>query len=171
MGNKKLQTGKDLKSNLYKLINKECWGFVAGKGTGSVFSLRIGEKIPLEEPVDNPNLPEDIRNNESEFSLFVECVWRIDSNKKIICGAWDDNSKNGKMLKGLKMLMNSTITAVNIYEPAFDLIIEFSSGVFLKIFCDQINEVDEYDNYTFFTPSGWITVGTRSKLTVELKAG
>jgi hypothetical protein len=163
----KEQSKTYLKSKLLELNGKECWGMAAGSGTGSVIELFIGKKIPLKEPVDNLNLSDDVRNNDAEFSLFIQCVWRLDSTKKVICGAWDDNSCKGKMLKGLKLLVNPKILCVNVSEPAFDLGIEFSNGLSLKVFCDQTNEKDKLDNYSLITLSKTIIVESDSVIRIE----
>lgn len=163
----KTQTKIHLRDNLAKLRDKECWGFAAGKGTGSHVVLSIGEKIPLAQPVDNHNLSENVRNNGAEFSLFIECVWRLDSIDEVICGAWDDNSKNEKMLEGLGLLINSKIVSIDISEPSLDLEIEFSNKLILKIFCDQTNEKDNFDNYSLITALECLTVGCKSKIMIE----
>lgn len=160
-------TESTLKSEFQKLAGKQCWGVIAGNGTGSFITLNIGNKIPLRTPLDNPTLDESVRNYEGEYSLYIECVWRLDSDNEIICGAWDDNSKKGKMLKGLKLLMGTQITQINLFEPAWDFTIEFSKKYKLKVFCDQINEKNADDNYSLFTPKQVITIVSRSRLQVE----
>jgi hypothetical protein len=156
-----------LRSEFRKVIGKECWGIVAGAGTGSSMNVQIGNKILRTKPLDNTALAHDVRNFEAEYSIYIECVWRLDSDKGIICGAWDDNSKKGKMLQGLNHLLGNQITRIIILEPAYDLIIEFSNSFKLKVFCDQVNEKDGNDNYSLFTPTEIITVGNRSKLLTE----
>jgi hypothetical protein len=158
---------KRLDLELLKLVSKECWRIVAGKGTGSVVSLQIGDKIPRKRRVDNPALPSDIQNFEGEYIVFVECVWRLDAVNEVICGAWNDNSEGGKMLKGLKRLVGQRVTSVTLGRPGFDLEIGFSNDLKLKLFCDQTNEIDNRDNYMFFTPSEIITISVASKIEVE----
>ena len=156
-----------LKIEFQKLTGKQCWGIIAGNGTGSFITLNIGDKIPLKTPLDNPTLDENARNYEGEYGLYIECVWRLDSDNEIICGAWDDNSKGGEMLKGLKLLTGTQITQINLFEPAWDFTIEFSNHCKLKVFCDQVNEKDATDNYSLFAPKQIITVINRSGLQAE----
>jgi len=153
-----------LKAQLLQLVGKRCWGIVAGDGSGSIISLCIGDKIKRKKPIENPTLTKDVQEYDSEYRLLLFCVWRLDSDKKIICGAWDDNSQGGKMLKGLNMLVGRKITQVNVCEPALDITISFSGYVRLKVFCDQINEIDKYENYTLSTPMEVFVVGNRSRL-------
>lgn len=77
--------------DLQKIVGKECWGSVEGEGTGSVILFMFGEKIPNLKPIENEHLSKDVQNFESEFSLFIQCVWRVDSNKKVIFGAWTEH--------------------------------------------------------------------------------
>ena len=154
----------NLKAEFQKIIGEECWGIIAGTGTGSVVSIQIGNKIPRKKSLDNIALEQAVRDFEAEYSLHIECVWRLDSDHEIICGAWDDNSKGGKMLQGLNHLLGKQITRVTLLEPAWDFIIEFSNLFKFKVFCDQVNEEDENDNYSLFTPTQTITVSNRSKI-------
>lgn len=162
-------TRKKIIDELYHLIGKENWGFVAGKGTGSILQLLLGNKIPLNEPNDNTNLSDEVRNSEAEYILYIECVWRLDSNNKIICGAWDSNSKNGRMLKGLSSIVGINIVNIEVIEPAFDLIIEFSNSHILKIFCDQTSGDKYTSNYSLFTKTEILSVGCNSKIEVETR--
>jgi hypothetical protein len=158
-----------LKNEIHSLIGKECWSIVGGKGSGSVISVYLGGKVLRSEYIDNPSLNEAARKFDAEYDLFVQCVWRLDSDKKIICGAWDNNSQNGRMLNGLNKLIGAKIVSVAVFEPAFDLIIEFSNSLKLKIFCDQ-TKGDEYDdNYSLFTPNEIVSVVCNSHIKVETR--
>ena len=61
------------------------------------------------------------------------------------------------MLNGLKLLIGQRISRINLSKPGFDLDIEFSKGLTLKVFCDQTNENDQNDNYMLFTRDQIIT--------------
>jgi len=137
---------EQLKTSMSQLINKECWGIIAGEGTGSFVNLEIGEKIRRNKELENPALETDVRQFEGQYSLSLECAWRLDSTEAVICGSSDDNSKGGKMLSGLKLLTGLRISRVNLSKPGLDLEIEFSKGLTLKVFCDQTNENDQNDN-------------------------
>ncbi len=156
-----------LKLEIHNLVGKECWGTVAGEGAGSFISLEIGDKIPRRKLVDNSALEMIVRNYEGEYGLSIECAWRLDSDKEVICGSWDDNSKKGKMLQGLNLLVGRHITRVDLLKPAWDLTVEFSDSLILKIFCDQTNEEDENDNYMLFTSTEILVIGSRGRLDFE----
>ena len=146
-----------------------CWAFVAGKGTGSVVELNLGRKVSRKSPVRNPHLTETQRANDSEFALFVECTWRLESKTRVICGAWDDNSKQGAMIKGLERLVGQTIESISLTRPSLDLEVRFSNQFVLRIFCDQTNRAEMVDNYSLFLPQMIYIVGTRSRLRKEVR--
>lgn len=149
-------------NDLQKLIGLECWGFSGGQG--SIISIDFGDKIPRGLPVDNENLSEDVRNFDSEFSLFVNCVWRVESNDAVLFGAWTEHEI---VDSESKKLIGQKVESIEIIEPAFDLIVTFSNDLRLKIFCDQTNEEDINDNYNYFTPKIIYVVGHKSFLHIE----
>ena len=154
----------NFKKDLQRLIDKECWGIVEGKGTGSIVNFKFGAKIPLDEPIDNVHLSYELNNFESEFSLFISCVWRVDSSTKVHFGAWTEHEF---VRQGTEQIIGQTIKSLELSEPAFDLKVTFSNDVSLNIFCDQTNEEDSNDNYDFFTPEIIHTVGHKSILTIS----
>lgn len=147
-------------ADLQKLIGKECWGIV--QSSGSYISFDFGGKIPRKVPVDNENLSEDVRNFESEYSFFILCVWRIDSQNEVIFGSWTEYEI---VKENINDIIGQKITKIELSEPAFDLSITFSNNLKLVIFCDQTNVEDSNDNYNFFTPEIIYTVGHKSILT------
>jgi hypothetical protein len=151
------------------LHNEECWGVVAGKGTGSNVLFDFGMKIPREKPLKNQYLSEVVRNNESEKSLFVRCVWRIISKQEVICGCWEDNSNGGPMLQGLERFLGSKVVRTVLSCPGLDLNLEFDNGLTLQIFCDSTDTTEEkdYQNYWLTVPAGHYVVNAKSKLVFE----
>ena len=71
------------------------------------------------------------------------------------------------MLTGLQRLVGDVIHSVSLSKPAFDLQLSFSNKLVLSVFCDAVNEADEYDNYSLFLPEVIYTVGFRSRLIRE----
>jgi hypothetical protein len=45
----------ELAQTLKSLAGKRCWGVSAGEGTGSVFILSFGWKVPRVRPIANPH--------------------------------------------------------------------------------------------------------------------
>ena len=132
-------------------------------------NLNLGRKISRKSPAENPHLPSEQRANDSEFALFVECSWRLESETQVICGAWDDNSKQGAMRKGLERLVGQTIESISLSRPSLDLELRFSNQLVLRIFCDQTNRAEMVDNYSLFLPRTIYIVGTRSRVRKEVR--
>jgi len=153
---------KRFKRELSQLIGKECWGIVTS--AGSHISFDFGEKIPREKPLDNKYLSEDVRKFESEYSFLIFCVWRVDYEQSVAFGAWTENEI---VEKDVKKFLGQRVIDIELSLPAYDLVITFSEGLKLKIFCDQTNEEDQNDNYDFFTPQIIFSVRHKSVLETE----
>ena len=159
---------KEFRKKLEQLIGKKCWSSIAGEGTGSHVSINFGKKVKMKEELSNKNLSEEERKYDGEIILFLDdCAWRLDSNKEVICSSTDDNRKGAPMLKGLEKLIDQKVISFDLYEPGYDLTLEFTNSLKLKLFCDQTNSFDEADNYFIFIGDFVYTVGTRSKLIIE----
>lgn len=159
----------EFRKNLNSLVGQPCWGFVAGKGTGSVISLHFGNKLPLQQPIKNLHLSHDLQKYEGEIILFVQCVWRIDSEVEVICGCWEDNEKDGPMLSGLQNIVGQKVESIELSLPAWDLAVHFSNLITLRIFCDQTDLIEPVYNYDFFSPEVTYIVSTRGRLRRELR--
>ena len=108
---------------LNHIIEKNCWSFIAGAGTGSMVSLAFGEKILRHKPLKNPTLTQEQRAFDGEFIVFIkEAPWRIlDENKSTICTSDDNNEVDGLMLSGLKILIGSPVSAISITHERFSI--------------------------------------------------
>jgi hypothetical protein len=158
---------KDFISTLQHLVGKNCWGFVAGEGTGSVVALDFGDRVKRDRPLKNPHLTREQRENSAELSLLVQCAWRLDSPEQVICSAWDSNVADGPMLAGLQRVVGKNVYSVVVDVVSLDLTLRFDAGLCLKIFCDRVNVDEDEDNYSFYTPTRTFAVGARSHLSIE----
>ena len=165
------QSRQDLLHALERFSGRRCIGFSAGEGTGSVVNFEFEPRRPRQRPLTNPNLTEEQRAGDSEYGLFVECAWRLDGPQEVVCGAWDDNSPRGPMLRGLQGIVGHKAEFFRLSEPGLDLEILFGNGWTLRVFCDQVNEEDEGDNYSVFCPGEILVVGTKSRLRRENHEG
>jgi hypothetical protein len=162
-----VDTQESFKRNLNRLIGKQCVGFTAGEAAGSVVDLEFGLRRPRKVPLNNPILTEEQRSGEPEYSFLIECVWRLDSPSSVVCGAWDENCIGGRMLVGLEGIAGQAVISAQLATPGLDLELVFSNRWSLKVFCDQVNEADQSDNYNFYCPDRIFTVGTKSQLSEE----
>ena len=152
-----------------RLVGEECWSVIAGKGTGSHVSMKVGAKIPRERPLKNPTLTEDERNFEGEFELFVtEASWRVEDAESVLCTDTDENT--GKRYAHLKGLAGRKVTSASVVFPSFDLLLEFEGGLRFCVFSTFANDSEEYsdyDNYIFFTQEATYSVDGRSEVSKE----
>jgi len=150
------------------LVGKRSWSVVAGEGTGSVFILHFGRKVPRGRPIANPHLTPDQRQYTGELSLTVWAAWRIETDRAVMCGWNDSNRKNGPMVRGLQSLVGIQVKAVTIQPPALDLTIRFGRKA-LRVFCDQTVRDTGPNNYWIrSTLTGRLyAVGPRGRLTME----
>jgi len=148
--------------SLQELRHQQCWSIIAGEGVGSEITIDFGDRTPRQYALKNPFLTEEQRTNEGSYILHVLCTWRLDSKTEIICGSNDPNKNDGIMVAGLERLVGQTIRNVEVITPAYDLVLTFDDFV-LRVFCDEMDKEDEFDNYSFFTPDMSYTVECRSR--------
>ena len=139
----------DFQAALSRLVGKRCWNAIAGRGTGSHFILDFGEKVPRDQRLENPSLTATERRFRGEVSLFVECAWRLDSSKEVICGWGDSNAPGGAMVRGLRSLVGRRVSGVSVEHPARDLEVHFDDMV-LRMFCERTSQADHGSNYSVF---------------------
>lgn len=152
-----------------RLIGRRCWAAIAGESTDSSVLLEFESKLPRMVPIVNPHLSEDERYHEGEISLYIDCAWRLDSETNVLCGSTDSPAKGGAMLAGLSRLVDREIESAQIEPPAFDLTLKFGGGPTLKVFCEETNLENDYDNYWLkVKPEGFFIVGPRGQLRREL---
>lgn len=156
---------KEFLTDLKKLVGKPVWGIVAGSGTGSVVSLMIGKKIPLDKKLSNPHLTPDEREFEGEFSFLIQAPWRLDEGLNVLAASYQDNAKGGPMLKGLERIRNKVITEVVCISAGLDFALIIDGIYTLDIFCANFGETDDF--YTFFTPEKSYTIRMEGKILVE----
>jgi hypothetical protein len=129
---------KDFKQSFNLLIGNVFWRFGAGGAAGSMITLHAGNSIPYTHSLLKGSV-------KGETLLFIRgAAWRIDTDKKVICSSEDSNAKNKPMQNGLKLLMNRFIKKIIISEPSLDFAIEFQGKLFLKVFCNQTNDMQNY---------------------------
>ncbi len=156
-------------NELRGLIGKPCWAFYAGPSTASAVDLHFGKKIPRAIPLLNPHLSEQERFYDGEISLFFECAWRLDSEGEVICGSTDSSENDGPMQRGLGLIVGRAVKSVKAELPACDLTVRFDGDIVLKVFCDQTNLEEGYDNYSLHVKDKIYIVGPRGRIRCELR--
>lgn len=152
---------------LHHLNGLECWGVVAGEGTGSRITLDFGKNIPRARPLKNPKLSEMQRQHKGEFGLFVQnCAWRLGS-ETVICSSKSPNSSDGPMVRGLQSVVGQHVVNVAVTSPGYDLVVHFSGGARLHLFCDCLDQTRDGNNYSFHTLSRSFVICAGSTIITE----
>ena len=154
-----------LNDAFHELEGLECWACTAGRGTGSMVSIKFGDKIKRRTPIANPHISEEARKFEGEYCLFIEgCAWRIENEEKVLGCSESSNEPDGAMIRALSQLKNKKVVSVSLQYPSFDFSLLFEQGVRLHVFCFS-NTTDELDNYILFTRDSAWTVTDRGECT------
>ena len=127
----------------------------------------LGGKLERAKPLRNPHLSEALRKFTGEFRLFVQdCAWRLDADK-MICSSKTPNANDGQMVLGLRTLIDQRVVNAVTTLPAYDLLIEFSTGAKLRLFCDCFDDGSDGNNYSFHAPERVFVVKAGGILTSE----
>lgn len=162
-----MDTSIDLPNQVRSLEGLECWGIVAGEGTGSRVVLDFGKKIKRPKPLKNLKVSETARQFKGEYSIFVQdCSWRLSADK-LICSSKSQNDNDGEMVSGLNLLAGQRVLRVSIASNTYDLAVEFSEGYTLWLFCDCFDQESDGNNYSFHTTSNVFVVAARGFLREE----
>ena len=148
---------RDLSAALSEVVGRPCWEFVAGKGTGSNFTMDFGRKLKRARPLTNPHLSDAAKRYVGEYVLYVTCPWRLQTRSTTVT-SWADARKNrrgvqnnlGLMLAGLAQLKGARVSHVALRGPALDLRVTFDNGLSLVVFSDE-TEATGYPAYNFYT--------------------
>jgi hypothetical protein len=157
----------DFGDELRRLEALECWGVVAGEGQDARVRLHFGKKKERGRALENPALTDVLRRFEGEFELAVQnCAWRLDGDE-MICSSKSPNHNEGSMVRGLRLLVGQRVTRVTMTPPVHDLVVEFSGGSRLRLFCDCFDLEEDGDNYSFHSDRGVSVVRAGGMLVFE----
>jgi hypothetical protein len=146
---------------------RECWSVIGGAGSGSIISLRFGEKIRSKQPLHNPELSFEERIFEGERSLIVYCDWRLEAESGLL-GSSQSVTEDGELdLSPFHDVKNRIVANIGFTSRLNDLRIEFDNGIVLSVFCDLPLGDAADSNYVMFNPLTCIAITTRGSLAVE----
>lgn len=124
-----------LEETFSRVLQKDCWHVSAGGAVGATFGLDLGEKLLRKIPLRPSSHSDEFRMYEGELRLTVWCTWRLDSPSKPVASSQQEPDD---ILAALQVLVGAKVSAMYAAPPAWDLTIEFSRGLSLKAFCDDI---------------------------------
>jgi len=120
---------------LEALIGVQCWQIVAGRGTGSNFTLDLGQRRLRQRPLKNPTLSAAARRYEGEFTLYVQGPWRMHVKGDRIATWTDALDRFDVMVSGLDLMRGAHVERVYFQTP--ELKLRFEHGVTLVVFADE----------------------------------
>jgi hypothetical protein len=168
----------ELLGALGQLVGKRIWGVVANGRTGSHVDLLIGGKVPLEKPggkvplekpLRNRSLPIDVKNNDSEFSLFLQCAWTFESGGSVT--AWHEFE--GPVLH--HGLVDAVVQSVELTSDTHDLVLTVTAAAGPG--CLRTNVGEDFDGegeysvfvqrHVYVVSAGGIHLESRGRMTVD----
>src|SRR5437870_5822220 len=111
-----------------------CW-HISADVIGSSLQLSFGKKIPRKYFLGKKPRHAQFAKYRGEASVLVWCSWRLDGQHVPITSS-DEHPAVGA--KKLKRLSGAKLESVEIVEPAWDLLLRFSKGLSLRVFCDHV---------------------------------
>jgi hypothetical protein len=132
-------------SKLSLLIGQPVWAARYCSGTTTL--IDFGDKILRKSY--GKHAPEDDRKYQGELTLMFSCAWRVElEGVGIVSGSGDLEDET--MVSGLTKLVGQTVAEVSV-NSFLDLLVVFTGGLRLRLFCDIHADDLDYDScYTLF---------------------
>ncbi|MDR3196802.1 MAG: hypothetical protein LBU34_02935 [Planctomycetaceae bacterium] len=94
---------------------------------------------------EHEEIDRDIQE-EGEYDILIWCTWRLQDSNDAICSS---NCPDEVCEAGIKRLLDQKVISVEIFPPACDATVTFSSGLVLKIFCNYTKDSETETNWFF----------------------
>jgi hypothetical protein len=133
----------ELKSRLNLFIGKPVWTVTGGGSAGSTLLIYLGDKVRRDRRIENPDFSEEEREYEGELHLMISCAWRVEMEGiGVVSGSRDNEDEI--MLSGPRKLIGETVAEVSV-SSLLDLLVTFSGGVRLSVFCNRHTDNPDID--------------------------
>lgn len=140
----------ELEEFLSAVTGETCWSVIAGAGTGSMFTMALGDKLRRARPIPNSCLSDDQRAFDGEFVVFIKnASWRIEQRGRTLCTSNDSNASGGAMLSGLMHLVENAISSARVTDGVGSLALTFADNICLIVSCTDEN----WENYSLHSPN------------------
>lgn len=126
---------------LDRLVGLECW-YVSAGAVGTTFELALGDRVPRSVPLKNPDHSAEFRQFEGEANLLVWCTWRLDGSEAPLSSS-DDVPE--RVVAELGRLVGAKVANARVDGPAWDLSLDFSNGLCLRVFADHVPGEPSFD--------------------------
>ena len=156
-----------LKRAVSLLTGKSCWSAIGSGAAGSNVLLEFGRRIPLKRPAANRQLSPLQRSYEGELSLFIECAWRLEGHDQILTSSGDDDRPNGPIAMALRDITGQSVISAVVAAAIPDLYISLTGDFVIRLFCDQGNLDQAWNNYSLRIGDTFVVVGPRGRVMVE----
>lgn len=150
-----------------KVRGTSCWSIVGGAGSGSIVSLRFGQKVRSERPLKNSRLSLEERIFDGERSLIVYCDWRLETRGTILSTSQSITEHGEIDLSAFDRIKNQLVSEIRFSSDLPDLHLRFGNDVVFSVFCDLPVAESEDSNYVMFNPGTSIAVTAAGRLVVE----
>jgi hypothetical protein len=160
----------ELEEALQDLIGCRCFSAISGSGVEFAFALHLGEKQRRFLRLANQRLSFLQRTYEGSHTLLVECTWRIDGPDGVLASCFDRAKPAGERDAAVEDLVDRAVEAIEVGRPGLDLHVRFEGGLVLHVFATEVDENSKRNNWTYACPFATVTVGPRSRLTMESAA-
>jgi hypothetical protein len=132
---------KTIRKILKQACGKKCWYVSVGGPTLPQFKLALGRKVKREKPIANPAHPREYRDFDGEASFFIRCWWRLEYRDSALASSIDGEDE---ITRALTQLVGKSLLKVTANGPVWDLVLEFSGGLALKVFSSQPENADKH---------------------------
>ncbi len=91
---------------------------------------------------------------EYELTLVIWCNWRIEMGEtEVVCGSQDSAEEGRPIQTGIRPMIGDTVAEVSL-NSFLDLVVVFSGGKRLRLFCDQSGHENNDVSYWLSMPTG-----------------
>ena len=149
-----------IKELLQDVEGTPCWSAIIGSASDFPFVLHLGERLRRSLRLANPRLSFLQRTYEGEYTLLVECAWRVDSPERVVASCWDEPDVRQA---ALERLVDQKVCAITAEPPGFDLVMKFDDGHVLRCLSVETDAGRSRDNWHLYTPTALLRVGPGAK--------
>jgi hypothetical protein len=161
-----MKANQNIVSDIKQFINLKCWACIVSRETGTVISLKLGNKIPRKSPLPNNHIPDDVKLFESDFGIIIWSSWQLFHKGSLIINTQSSEINIDEISKDIKNIENKKLINIYIERRRNNLILEFQNGWMLKSMCDGKDMKD--DNYTLYYPHCNLTLTEDLRWIVEV---
>ncbi|MDR1140976.1 MAG: hypothetical protein LBL62_04730 [Planctomycetaceae bacterium] len=142
--NNSLELIEEFRKQLRYIVGQHCRSVL----TESDHSLRLDFGGTIKRTCTEKEREETGRDiqEEGEYDILIWCAWRLQDSNDAICSS---NCPDEVCEAGIKRLLGQDVISVEIFPPACDAAVTFSSGLVLKIFCNYTKDSEIETNWFF----------------------